>query len=296
MVFRQLMAEYNSIEKLSSFLEDKLEINTETIRIKDGFDHLYCLQSKGDLPPVFNIFGEKLFSGVDKITSRPIYVFAWPGSDGKSFGVNSVEEIAQTYLKQILKINPNGPYYLMGFSFGGLVAFEIAAELQKRGLQAPILILLDCGNPQARVNTITRHELRIKKNGFLKTLTSWIFSSIPRHIKNGIQQARIVILLKSNKRLPADLTNKNILTNAARISLKYSPKFYKGKMHLFKMKSDLMKDDFFGWKDHASDVQKFELKGQKHTDTIEYKDNKLFILQELQKLISEVEGKSQISN
>jgi fatty acid synthase len=44
--------------------------------------------------------------------------------------LTSIETVAAYYIKQMQKVQPAGPYYLAGYSFGGMVAFEIATQLQ----------------------------------------------------------------------------------------------------------------------------------------------------------------------
>ena len=55
----------------------------------------------------------------------------------------SVEAMASAYADEILKVQPDGPYSLAGYSFGGLVAFEIARQLKGRGLEVRFLGLID---------------------------------------------------------------------------------------------------------------------------------------------------------
>src|SRR5690606_11894956 len=50
---------------------------------------------------------------------------------------------AASYLAAILRQNPNGPYILMGYCFGGLVAFEMAKQLQQLGKEVKKLVLID---------------------------------------------------------------------------------------------------------------------------------------------------------
>ena len=59
----------------------------------------------------------------------------------------SIEEMAERYLKAIRAIQPIGPYALGGFSFGGIVAFEMAQQLSMRGQEVGLLALLDSGSP-----------------------------------------------------------------------------------------------------------------------------------------------------
>ncbi|MEV5205519.1 amino acid adenylation domain-containing protein [Streptomyces sp. NPDC053720] len=54
-----------------------------------------------------------------------------------------IEEMADGYVAQIRSVQPHGPYHLLGWSFGGLVAHAIAARLEEQGQQVALLALLD---------------------------------------------------------------------------------------------------------------------------------------------------------
>ncbi|MBD2020581.1 amino acid adenylation domain-containing protein [Leptolyngbya sp. FACHB-36] len=68
---------------------------------------------------------------------------------GELLPSNSVEDLAAHYLQQIQTIQPTGPYYLIGVSFGGVVAFEIAQQLLKQNQSVEFLGLLDTYAPGA---------------------------------------------------------------------------------------------------------------------------------------------------
>ena len=55
----------------------------------------------------------------------------------------SIEAMADDYLREIKKRQPNGPYYLCGYSSGGLVAFEIARRLSEAGEEVGLVGLFD---------------------------------------------------------------------------------------------------------------------------------------------------------
>jgi thioesterase domain-containing protein len=55
----------------------------------------------------------------------------------------TMAEMARDYTDQIRKSQPAGPYYLLGWSLGGNIAFAIAEELERRGEQVGLLIILD---------------------------------------------------------------------------------------------------------------------------------------------------------
>jgi thioesterase domain-containing protein len=54
-----------------------------------------------------------------------------------------VAEMAEDYLAELRSVQPHGPYHLLGWSFGGLVAHAIATRLREEGEQVALLALLD---------------------------------------------------------------------------------------------------------------------------------------------------------
>lgn len=59
----------------------------------------------------------------------------------------SLEEIATHYLAAVKEVQPEGPYQLGGWSFGGLVAFEMAQQLKREGQEVCSLLLVDAPSP-----------------------------------------------------------------------------------------------------------------------------------------------------
>jgi thioesterase domain-containing protein len=55
----------------------------------------------------------------------------------------TIREMAQDYADQIRKVQPAGPYQLLGWSLGGNIAFAVAEELEARGEQIGLLVILD---------------------------------------------------------------------------------------------------------------------------------------------------------
>jgi thioesterase domain-containing protein len=78
--------------------------------------------------------------------ARPIYGLQSQGLDGQQ-ALTSVEDMANHYIKEIRTIQPNGPYSIAGYSFGGLIAFEMAQQLVANGEEMELLALLDCNVP-----------------------------------------------------------------------------------------------------------------------------------------------------
>uniref|UniRef100_UPI0032B3558E thioesterase domain-containing protein n=1 Tax=Flavobacterium aestuarii TaxID=3149227 RepID=UPI0032B3558E len=55
----------------------------------------------------------------------------------------SIEAMAAHYVEAVVKIHPQGPYALAGFSFGGIVAFEMTRQLKELGKKVTLTALLD---------------------------------------------------------------------------------------------------------------------------------------------------------
>lgn len=79
---------------------------------------------------------------------QPFYGLQSRGLDGESMPHDRIEDIAADYIKAIQAVQPDGPYFLGGYSFGGLVAYEMAHQLHIQGQQVAVLALLDTPHPE----------------------------------------------------------------------------------------------------------------------------------------------------
>jgi len=78
---------------------------------------------------------------------RTIYALEAPGLHGDGAPENSVEALAALYLEVVRGHRPGGPYFLCGWSFGGVVAYEMARLLVERGERVGLLALIDSRAP-----------------------------------------------------------------------------------------------------------------------------------------------------
>ena len=65
----------------------------------------------------------------------------------------SAEETATRYLQEIRKVQPNGPYLLGGHCYGGVLAFEMAQQLQKQGQTVGLVIVIDAILPEKSIES-----------------------------------------------------------------------------------------------------------------------------------------------
>jgi pristinamycin I synthase-3/4 len=120
----------------------------------DALQVLLPLRSAGVLPPLFcfhaggglgwSYAGLLRHIGAD----RPLYVLQARGIAEPGALPESVVEMAADYATRMQSVQPSGPYHLLGWSFGGLVAHAVAAELERRGHRVALLALLDTSVPQ----------------------------------------------------------------------------------------------------------------------------------------------------
>jgi amino acid adenylation domain-containing protein len=110
---------------------------------------LVLIQSGGSKPPLFCIhpLGGNILEYYTLANylgrERPIYGLQSQGLDGKQPLLHRVEDMAAHYIQEIRKVQPQGPYSLIGYSFGGVVAFEMAQQLSSAGEQMALVAMLD---------------------------------------------------------------------------------------------------------------------------------------------------------
>ncbi len=78
---------------------------------------------------------------------RAVYGVQARGLRGDEDPHDRFEEMATAYLEEIREIQPEGPYYLGGFSGGGITAYEMAQQLQAAGEEVAMIVMLDTPVP-----------------------------------------------------------------------------------------------------------------------------------------------------
>jgi len=101
------------------------------------FNNLMPIRSKGAKPPLFCIHGEPLQIAFRIRKDRPVYgvsLLYHPrlGNLGPEMP-QSIEQYARNYVADMRRVQPHGPYYMCGFSAGGMIAFEMARQLLAAG-------------------------------------------------------------------------------------------------------------------------------------------------------------------
>ncbi len=161
--------EHSTIEKLAK------KLSTDE-KAKD-WDVLVPINSKGSKVPLFFVHGADLnvllFKSLTEFLDEDMPVYGL-----QALGVNrqmdippSIEEMVAHYVAEMVKVCPEGPYKLVGYSLGGFLAFEIARQLLLMGKEVAFLGIVDTyagtyfeGNKVDRTLKKISHEM--KKIGF----------------------------------------------------------------------------------------------------------------------------------
>ena len=133
--------EYPTVREMARLLhQDAQPVSWESlVPIKPGGsrDPLYIVHGAGLNVLLFNAVANNLHP------DQPVYGLQARGLNGVDEPFHSIPEMAQAYVTEIVKHNPTGPYLLSGFSFGGIVAFEMARQLQEQGRKVGLVALFD---------------------------------------------------------------------------------------------------------------------------------------------------------
>ncbi|MCY7353287.1 MAG: amino acid adenylation domain-containing protein [Cytophagaceae bacterium] len=134
--------ESNTIEKLAQAIEEKDKIHARwnsLVAIKPGGSKVPLYLIHGSGLNVLNFYG--LAFNLDP--DQPVYGLQAKGINGIDQSEDMIEAIAAHYISQIMLQNPKGPYALAGYSFGGIVAYEMAKQLEAKGRKVTLLAMFD---------------------------------------------------------------------------------------------------------------------------------------------------------
>jgi amino acid adenylation domain-containing protein len=223
-----------TIEQLANLLkqeESKMDCSP-LVKIQDGDEKppLFCIHGGG-----FNILIYRDLA-LNIGSNQPVYGLQARGlREGESIA-DCLEEIATDYVQEIRKIQPHGPYYLVGLSNGGNIALEMAQQLQIQGEEVALLGMFDTYGPQG-ISLFPR-SLR-----FLSSLNYLARHSLPRAVsrhwkgEKKITPTNILNLISQNKKQdlpsteidaenishPSSIPNKHWMDKFSQYVLEHSP-------------------------------------------------------------------------
>jgi amino acid adenylation domain-containing protein len=169
------------------------------------------IQPRGDKRPVFfahGIGGEVLaltllaqHLGLD----QPFFGLRAHGTDGAREPFIRVEDMAANYLEEVLAVQSKGPFFLGGWSFGGIVAFEMARQLHARGHHVGLLFIIDQELVDEYRKYVWRPHWLLR---FAHNIPRWVFHDVHewsprhRHARLWVKLGEVKDLLKAMLRCP----------------------------------------------------------------------------------------------
>jgi thioesterase domain-containing protein len=236
---------------------------------------LFCIPGSGGNAYVFREMVAALPEG------QPVYAIdmEWLCDAKQDF---TIEQLAAFYLDVIRTIQQNGPYYFCGYSFGGLVAYEMAMRLINEGDSASLVALLDAPNP-ALISNLSRSDSlqfrktylidRLKKYG-LQLLRGDIGAFMDRGLAFIISRARKLLmpsikigLRMLNKPLPRRLRGDD--PGFLRAWQRYIPKRYPKSVVCFRVQDrgpEHDHDPSMGWDTYAMGGAQVHVVPGRHVD------------------------------
>ncbi|QDL10988.1 hypothetical protein DP113_26435 [Brasilonema octagenarum UFV-E1] len=203
-------------------------------------------------------------------SDQPVYGIQPQGLDGKHTPLTRIEDMAAHYIKEIQTIQPNGPYYLGGYSLGGIIAYEMAQQLHSLGEKVRVLAMLDTSRPgtETRLPFVLRvfeHINNIIQEGptyLQQKLVGWSEWGT-YHLRDKYRR-----LLEKSEILPEGDEHLDVMAANVQAIEQYTFKPYPGQMAVFRT-DDKNRDDAvgvkydpqFGWGEVTGGVDVYHLPG-----------------------------------
>ncbi|WNF28008.1 amino acid adenylation domain-containing protein [Streptomyces sp. C11-1] len=230
----------------------------------DPFATVVPLKPTGTRPPLFCLHSGVGFAlpyvGLARHIGddHPIYGIQAPSITELAPLPGSVREMAAQYAALIKEVRPQGPYHLLGWSFGGSLAYEIAVELQRGGDEVGLVADLD-SYPRTKDDEV----------GDDQSLLGWVVELVG-HDKSEfagreLTPADVVGVLRRGNSPMAALGEERVLAmlatmrNNGRLLSEYEPRAFEGKLDLFVATANLsdpeIADRVGQWTPHVKDAR-----------------------------------------
>src|ERR1700756_4332472 len=221
-------------------------------------------------PPIFithGLCGTAQFSGLAKEirTGHPIYGIQGKGIDGMEEPFERVEDMAEFYLEALENLCPQGPYILIGYSFGGLVALEMAQRLETKSKVA-FLVLVDAYPHPSYYAWPERMRLSATRaKGHVNAMRQLPFASAFSYFLNGLKRRLHIPGASEESKPSAEMLSlpfgesalRRVKQKAYLAYESYRPSFYRGKIYFIttQTKSFFPEDPAAIWGPLTADLQ-----------------------------------------
>lgn len=239
---------------------------------------LVLVQEGGPHPPLFFVHGvagnrERFNNLVRHLgADETIYVLQEQSVAGNRPILTSVEDMAAVYVQEMKRVQPEGPYFVIGYSFGGLISFEIAQQLQRKGQRVPFVALIDAGQPIFRKDFANMLLSPKALGSYLRRVRE--LCGDPEGRRTLWSRLRDETWRALFLKLPKPLAKSNgqplprnqAMLEAARIeaSVNYKPTPFTGRLSVFRVEKRISVDKFdryLGWGRLADAIDVYDVPG-----------------------------------
>ncbi|MCO6452811.1 MAG: glycosyltransferase [Caldilineales bacterium] len=177
-----------------------------------SFTHLLPLRTTGTRPPLFFVSGGggseneymTAYAGLIHMLgqNQPVFGFQGQVNGGVEFPYTSLEEMAARFIAEMRRVQPHGPYFLMGECVGAAAAFEIARQLQHKGERIGTLMFLNGKRLSfARAKTAAQQRQDILKERLRQLRAEPPATRLARLSQMGRNAASVLLPLTANQRM-----------------------------------------------------------------------------------------------
>lgn len=133
------LLKHPTIKKLAAYMDSQFIVWDSLVPLKpEGTKPaLYIVHGANHNVLMFNALAHKLHK------DQPVFGLQSRGLNGVTEPHDSIDQMAADYISEIVATNPDGPYALGGFSYGGIVAYEMTRQLLAQGKKVTVLAQFD---------------------------------------------------------------------------------------------------------------------------------------------------------
>ena len=145
-----VLLEHPTLEKLSKLIDKQRHSDSTT-----PWAHLISIAGQDPSPKTFWFHpsggGVLCYNKLAQLLSPQLHLFGIQAQvRNRQHVMSSIPEMLDAYLREIKAVQPSDPYYLGGWSMGGVIAYEAAQQLLQQGFQVKSLVLIDSPAPLPR--------------------------------------------------------------------------------------------------------------------------------------------------
>ncbi|SFN22731.1 Thioesterase domain-containing protein, partial [Izhakiella capsodis] len=264
----------SALTKPGDLTTSLLEENPVPLKISGNESPLFLLHEPSGDPLVYSALAEKL------TINRPVYALQALGLHTIDSAPETLEELASGHLKAICSVQPVGPYYLAGWSLGGIIGYEIACQLVMRGEKVAYLGMIDSFNPALikSDHSGTSSELSIRDD----IIFSFIHRFVPNNQKHILEEVcrpidieKLFDLCLRYKWLPSNFSFDDLLLRLdtalyiRRLGLNYVPRQSEVNVDLYIASDKNDADLWRGWRPLINKGSSIHLIGGTHNSIMQ---------------------------